>query len=113
MTLIVAVLSLSSASVRVLIIAGMEQPKPIIIGINALPESPNLRKILSRMNATRAIYPLSSRMLKNMNSTRICGRKDKTENKPPSMPSHTSPCAHAEVAPSIAPLTASEIDPVI
>ena len=55
MTLIVAVLSLSSARVRVFIIAGMEHPKPIIIGMNALPDSPNLRNILSRMNATRAI----------------------------------------------------------
>lgn len=54
-TLMVAVRSFSSASVRVLIIAGSEQPKPIIIGINALPERPKRRKILSRMNATRAI----------------------------------------------------------
>ena len=54
-TRIVAVRSLSSASVLVLIIAGTEQPKPIIIGINALPESPNFLKSLSRMNATRAI----------------------------------------------------------
>ena len=54
-TRIVAVLSLSSARVRVLIMAGSEQPKPIIMGMNALPESPKRRNILSRMNATRAI----------------------------------------------------------
>lgn len=54
-TLIVAILSFSSASVRVLMNAGTEQPKPMIIGMNALPDKPNLLKILSRMNATRAI----------------------------------------------------------
>ena len=54
-TLTVAVRSFSSASVRVFIMAGMEQPKPIIMGINALPDKPNLRNILSRINATRAI----------------------------------------------------------
>ena len=63
--------SFSSASVRVLMNAGTEHPKPIIIGMNALPERPNLLKILSRMNATRAIYPLSSRIEKNRNSKRI------------------------------------------
>ena len=70
-TLMVAILSLSSARVLVLIMAGIEQPNPMIIGMKALPESPNLRNILSRMNATRAMYPLSSIMEKNMNSTRI------------------------------------------
>ena len=51
----VAVLSFSSASVLVLIIAGTEQPKPMIIGMNALPERPNFLNALSRMNAIRAI----------------------------------------------------------
>ncbi len=51
----VAVRSCSSASVRVLIMAGTEQPKPMIIGINALPESPNLRKTRSNINAARAM----------------------------------------------------------
>ena len=55
MTRTVAVRSCSSASVRVLIMAGSEQPKPMIMGMKALPESPNLRKILSKMNATRAM----------------------------------------------------------
>ena len=55
MTRMVAVLSFSSAKVRVLTMAGMEQPKPMIMGINALPERPNLLKILSKINATRAI----------------------------------------------------------
>ena len=54
-TLIVAVRSLSSASVLVFIIAGTEQPKPIIIGRKALPDSPKRRNILSRINAILAI----------------------------------------------------------
>ena len=54
-TLIVAVRSLSSARVRVFTAAGTEQPKPIIIGINALPESPKRRNTLSKTNAMRAI----------------------------------------------------------
>ncbi len=59
-TRIVLILSFSVASVRVLIIAGIAQPKPIIIGIKARPETPNLRKIRSNIKAIRAIYPLSS-----------------------------------------------------
>ena len=70
-TLIVAVLSLSVAKVLVLVIAGIEQPKPIIIGIKALPLTPNLLKILSRIKATLAIYPLSSNIEKNKNSNKI------------------------------------------
>ena len=70
-TLIVAILSFSSARVRVFTIAGTEQPKPIIIGINALPDKPNLLKMRSRINATRAIYPLSSKIEKNKNSNNI------------------------------------------
>ena len=54
-TLIVAILSCSSANVLVLIIAGTEQPKPIIIGRNALPVKPNFLNILSRINAILAI----------------------------------------------------------
>ena len=70
-TRIVAILSFSSAKVRVFTIAGTEQPKPIIIGINALPDKPNFLKILSRIKATRAIYPLSSKMEKKRKSKRI------------------------------------------
>ena len=70
-TLIVAVLSFSSARVRVFIIAGSEQPKPIIIGINALPESPKRRKILSSTNAILAIYPVSSKIEKPKNRNSI------------------------------------------
>ena len=69
-TLIVAVRSFSSANVRVLIIAGTEQPNPIIMGRNALPDSPNFLNILSRINAIRVIYPESSSMEKHRKSTR-------------------------------------------
>ena len=81
-TLIVAVLSFSSASVLVLIIAGTEQPNPIIIGINALPESPNFLNALSRINAIRAIYPESSKIEKNKKSTSIGGKKESTVPEP-------------------------------
>ena len=94
-TRMVATRSCSSARVRVLIIAGTEQPNPIIIGINALPDTPNLRKILSKINATRAIYPLSSKMENSKNNTKIWGRKLSTENSPPSTPSAISPIAHS------------------
>ena len=48
MTRLVMVRSFSSARVRVLMTAGTEQPKPMIMGMNALPESPNLRKARSK-----------------------------------------------------------------
>ena len=94
MTLIVAVLSLSSEMVLVLTIAGTLQPNPIIIGIKALPLNPNLRNNLSKIKATRAIYPVSSIIEKNKNKRRICGRNPKTENKPARIPSHVSPVSH-------------------
>ena len=90
-TLIVLVLSLSSAKVRVLIIAGTLHPKPIIIGINARPDKPNFLKILSRIKATRAIYPVSSIIEKNKNKTKICGKNPKIANKPVRTPSHKKP----------------------
>ena len=82
-TLIVAIFSLSSANVLVLIMAGTEQPNPIIRGKNALPLKPNFLKILSRINAIRAIYPLSSIIEKNKNKSKICGKNEKIENIPP------------------------------
>src|SRR5699024_4519551 len=82
MTRIVAVLSFSSAKVRVLMVAGNEHPNPIIIGIKALPDKPNFLNILSKINATLAIYPESSKIEKNKNKIKICGTKPKTANKP-------------------------------
>ena len=92
--LIVRVRSLSSIRVRVFTIAGTEQPKPIIIGINALPETPKRRKIPSRINATRAIYPVSSKMESKHNNTIICGTKLKTPPRPPKTPSPIRDTAH-------------------
>ena len=93
----VAVLSLSSARVLVFIIAGTEQPKPIIIGINALPESPNFLNALSSINAIRAIYPESSSMEKNRKSTRIGGRKESTAFNPSITPSLSRHIAHGDM----------------
>ena len=47
--------SCSDGSVRVAMIAGTEQPKPISMGTKLRPERPSLRKSLSITNATRAI----------------------------------------------------------
>ena len=47
--------SFSFSIVRVAIIPGTPQPEEISIGMNDLPERPNLRKIRSMMKATRAI----------------------------------------------------------
>ena len=110
-TLIVAVFSFSSAKVRVLIIAGTEQPKPIIIGMNARPDKPNLRKILSKIKATRAIYPVSSIMEKNRNKNKICGKNPRIANKPDKTPSQIKPWNQTGTLPSIAPPTASMMAP--
>ena len=94
-TRIVAVRSFSSARVRVFIIAGTEQPKPIIMGRKALPERPNLRNILSRINAIRAIYPESSKIEKNKKRTKMGGRKESTAPTPSIIPLLIRPIAHS------------------
>ena len=108
-TRIVAVRSFSSARVRVLIIAGTLHPNPMIMGMNALPETPKRRNTLSRMNATRAIYPLSSKTEKKRKRTRICGRKESTENKPPNTPSQTKLTAQAPAFAASIPCPASPV----
>ena len=47
--------SRSFSIVREAMMPGMPQPVPMSIGIKDLPESPNLRKILSRTKAIRAM----------------------------------------------------------
>ena len=89
MVLMVIVFSLSSARVLVFIIAGIEQPKPIIIGINALPDTPNFLNILSKIKATLAMYPESSNIDSNKSKNTICGTKESTPPRPPSTPSPT------------------------
>lgn len=108
-TRIVAVLSLSSANVLVLIIAGTEQPKPIIIGMNARPDNPNLLKILSRIKAIRAIYPLSSRIEKNKNNNKICGKNERTLDKPAKTPSQIKPLTHAGAEILSSPIPTSSV----
>ena len=53
--IIVILRSLSFSMVRDAMIPGTPHPLPINIGIKDLPESPNLRNILSMINATLAI----------------------------------------------------------
>ena len=59
---IVIFLSRLEESVRVAIMAGTVQPKPLSIGTKLRPESPIFRKSLSITKATLAIYPESSKM---------------------------------------------------
>ena len=63
--------SFSSSNVLVAIIAGTLHPNPVNIGIKAFPDKPNFLKALSKMKATRAIYPLSSKIAINKNSNKI------------------------------------------
>ena len=66
------------------------------------------------MNATRAIYPESSRIEKKRNKNRICGTNDNTENTPAQIPSTTSPEIHAGALvnhPAIKPFNASVRQP--
>ena len=84
--------SRSDSMVLVAITPGIPQPELINIGINALPERPNLRKIRSMINATRAMYPQSSRIARKKNSTIICGTKPSTAPTPATIPSRINPC---------------------
>ena len=53
--IIVIRLSRSLSIVREAMMPGIPQPVPISMGINDLPDKPNLRKILSSTNAIRAM----------------------------------------------------------
>ena len=77
--------------VRLAMMPGIEQPEPMSIGINDLPERPNLRKMRSMMNATRAMYPTSSSSASMKKSTSICGTNPITAPTPPTMPPTISP----------------------
>ena len=90
--MIVILRSLSLSMVRDAMIPGTPQPEPISIGMKDFPERPNLRKIRSMMNATRAMYPQPSRNAKKINSTSICGTKPSTAPTPATIPSRISPC---------------------
>ena len=84
---IVILLSASFSIVRVPITAGTPHPVPIKIGMNDLPDKPNLRNNLSIMKAILAIYPESSRIAKNKKISAICGTKPNTVPTPPIIPS--------------------------
>lgn len=74
---------------------GTPQPVAISIGMNDLPERPNLRKIRSITKAIRAIYPQDSRKARNKNSTSICGTKPSTAPTPAMMPFRINCCSHS------------------
>ena len=74
---------------------GTPHPLPINIGMKDLPERPNLRKIRSMINATRAIYPQDSKNARNKKSTSICGTKPSTAPTPEIIPSTIRPVSHA------------------
>ena len=84
--------SRSFSMVREAITPGTPHPLPINIGMKDLPERPNLRKIRSMMNATRAIYPQLSKKAKNKNNTNICGTNPSTAPTPATIPSRIKPC---------------------
>ena len=91
-SMMVIFLSRSLASVRVAMMAGTEQPNPMSIGTNERPESPILRSSLSITNATRAIYPLSSKSDRKKNSTTMVGKNDNTLPTPANTPSMMREC---------------------
>ena len=88
--------SFSDSIVRVAIIPGTPQPEEIRNGMKLFPESPNLRKIRSMMNATRAMYPTSSRKLRNRNTIAIWGTKPIGAASPPMIPSTTREISQSE-----------------
>ena len=87
--------SLSFSMVREAITPGTPHPLPISIGMKDFPERPNLRKIRSMINATRAMYPQDSKNARKMNSTNICGTKPSTAPTPATTPSTIRPVSQS------------------
>ena len=110
LTRIVASLSFSSSSVLVPITAGTVHPNPISNGTKALPLSPIFLIALSIINATLAIYPVSSSREIAINKIIIPGKKVNTPPTPAIIPSPSSDCNHS-AAPADAnnPFNASAI----
>ncbi len=73
--------------VRVAIIPGIAHAKLDKSGRNALPWSPTRLISLSRRNAARAIYPVSSKIERNKKRSKIWGKKTTTPPTPAIMPS--------------------------
>ena len=102
--------SFSFSIVRVAMIPGTPQPCEIINGMKDLPERPNFLKILSMINATRAMYPQSSRTERKKNTIAICGAKPTGAAIPPMIPFTTRDTTQsAAPALSSAPCTAGWI----
>ena len=81
---------MSFSIVRVAMIPGTPHPEPIRNGMKLFPERPNLRKILSMINAILAMYPQSSRSERKKNTIAICGANPIGAPRPPIIPSTTS-----------------------
>ena len=88
-------LSFSLSNVLVAMIAGEAHPRPITIGINALPDNPTLLIILSIKNAALDIYPLSSNNEIPKNKVNINGKNGKVPAIPPRTPSIISDLNHS------------------
>lgn len=83
----VSILSERDSIVRVAIIAGTLQPKPMSIGINDLPCKPIRCIILSIIKTTLAMYPVSSINVIKKNKMRMLGKKTITLPTPEITPS--------------------------
>ncbi|SUQ49825.1 hypothetical protein CNEONATNEC32_02440 [Clostridium neonatale] len=90
-------LSFSLSKVLAVIIAGTEHPNPIIIGINAFPDSPIFLISLSIIKATLAIYPLSSSNVIHIKSTKIIGNNTSIPPTPATIPSTISDLNQGEL----------------
>ena len=106
--MIVILRSRSFSIVRDAMIPGTPHPLPISIGMKDFPESPNLRKIRSMINATLAIYPQDSRNARKINSTSICGTNPNTAPTPATIPSRISPCSHPAHPTAFSPASITE-----
>ena len=87
---IVILRSRSDGNVRLAITAGTVQPKPISIGTMLRPDRPMRLRKTSITNATRAMYPLSSRNDRKKKRTTMVGTKLTTLPTPLKMPSMMS-----------------------
>ena len=101
--------SLSLDRVRVAIMAGTEHPKPISIGTKLRPERPIFLRSLSITKATRAMYPVSSKIERKKNRVTITGRKVMTLPTPLQIPSTTRECTTGLIPKSVSPLSMTEI----
>ena len=72
-----------------------EHPQDTTSGISDLPPSPDLKNRPSSKNATRAIYPLSSKSVISRNNTKICGKNAVTVPSPPNTALSTSDISHS------------------